>query len=104
MVFPPTINFKSIILHFVENTFKNSIKTKEGINILSIQEMVSNEEVWQDWLACDNEYAQNDRKALEAGDGKYLNFVAIILQESRRFKAINKQAVSLEKERSAHLN
>lgn len=52
----------------------------EGINILSIHEMKSNEEVWNDWLACDNEYARSDRKSMEAGGGKYLNFIAIILQ------------------------
>jgi len=58
----------------------NLIGQTEGINILAIHEMESNEEVWQDWLACNNEYAQSDRKSMEAGGGKYLNFVAIILQ------------------------
>ena len=58
----------------------NLITQTEGMNILSIREMESNEEVWNDWLACNNEYAQSDRKSLEAGGGKYLNFVAIILQ------------------------
>ena len=28
-----------------------------------------------------NEYAINDRKAIEAGGGDYLNFIAIILQK-----------------------
>ena len=38
------------------------------------------EECWNDWLACDNEYAQNDRAAMQAGAGKYMNFIAIILR------------------------
>ena len=58
----------------------NIICQTEGIEILSIHEMESNEEVWNDWLTCDNEYAQGDRKSMEAGGGKYLNFVAIVLK------------------------
>jgi len=58
----------------------NIICQTEGIEILSIHEMESNEEVWNDWLACDNEYARGDRKSMEAGGGRYLNFVAIVLQ------------------------
>ena len=58
----------------------NIICQTEGIEILSIHEMESNEEVWNDWLTCDNEYAQGDRKSMEAGGGRYLNFVAIVLK------------------------
>ena len=50
-------------------------------NLLSIQEMESNEEVWSDWLRQDNEYAVGDRKAMEAGGGAYLNFISIVLQK-----------------------
>lgn len=60
--------------------WKNIIRQTDGIDILSIHEMESNEEVWNDWLVCDNEYAKSDRKSMEAGGGKYLNFVAIILR------------------------
>ena len=48
-----------------------------GIRDLSVREMESNAEVWNDWLACDNEYAVGDRRAMEAGAGKYLNFISI---------------------------
>ncbi len=48
---------------------------------LSVCEMESNEEVWNDWLACDNPYAVGDRKSMHAGAGKYLNFIAIVLQK-----------------------
>ncbi|MDD3588170.1 MAG: methyltransferase domain-containing protein [Thermoguttaceae bacterium] len=47
--------------------------------VISVSQMASNDEVWADWLACDNEYAINDRKAMHSGGGKYLNFIAIIL-------------------------
>ena len=49
--------------------------------IVSIYEMESNEECWNDWIQCDNEYAVNDRKAIEAGACKYLNFIAIVLRK-----------------------
>ena len=53
----------------------------KGAEILSIAEMESNEEVWADWLRQDNEYAVGDHKAMEAGGGKYLNFIAIVLRK-----------------------
>ena len=49
--------------------------------LISIKEMESNEEVWQDWLLQENEYAIGDRKSMEAGGGKYLNFISIVLQK-----------------------
>lgn len=52
-----------------------------GAEIISIKEMESNEEVWVDWLAQDNEYAAGDRKTMEAGGGKYLNFISMILRK-----------------------
>ena len=50
---------------------------------VSVQEMQSNEEVWRDWLACDNPYAVGDRRAMEAGGGKYLNFISIIVKKHK---------------------
>ena len=41
----------------------------------------SNEECWNDWIKCDNEYSKNDKKAIEAGACKYLNFIAIVLKK-----------------------
>lgn len=49
--------------------------------IVEIREMESNEEVWADWLKQDNEYAINDRKSMEAGAGKYLNFIKVVLRK-----------------------
>ena len=47
--------------------------------LLELSEMESNEEVWADWLRQDNEYAAGDRRAMEAGGGKYLNFIKNVL-------------------------
>ena len=49
--------------------------------VIYVKEMESNEEVWQDWLMQENEYAVGDRKAMEAGAGKYMNFIAIVLKK-----------------------
>lgn len=49
--------------------------------LVEISEMKSNDEVWADWIAQDNEYAVNDRKSIAAGATKYLNFIKIVLQK-----------------------
>ena len=53
----------------------------KGEEVIEVKEMESNEEVWADWLAQDNEYAVGDRKSMEAGGGKYLNFISIVLRK-----------------------
>ena len=53
----------------------------QNAEIISIKEMQSNEECWNDWLMQENEYAVGDRKAMNAGGGKYLNFIAIVLKK-----------------------
>lgn len=53
----------------------------KGAEVICATQMESNEEVWADWLKQENEYAVGDRKAMEAGGGKYLNFVKIILRK-----------------------
>jgi len=47
------------------------------IAIDSIQEMQCFKESWSDWLLCENEYARNDRAAMEAGAGKYMNLISV---------------------------
>ena len=49
--------------------------------VIDVSEMESNEEVWADWLRQENEYAIGDRKAMETGGGKYLNFIKIVLRK-----------------------
>ena len=57
------------------------VSASQNAEVLSIKEMESNEECWNDWLMQENEYAVGDRKAMYAGGGKYLNFIAIVLQK-----------------------
>lgn len=52
-----------------------------GAEVLEVREMDSHREVWDDWLAQDNEYAAGDRRAMEAGGGAYLNFISMVLQK-----------------------
>lgn len=52
-----------------------------GAEVISVNKMESNDEVWADWLKQDNEYAVGDRKSMEAGGGKYLNFISIVLRK-----------------------
>ncbi len=52
-----------------------------GAELLTVEEMESNEEVWADWLRQENPYAVGDRKAMEAGGGRYLNFIRMVLRK-----------------------
>lgn len=49
--------------------------------VISVREMESMDEVWEDWLAQENPYAVGDRKSMRAGAGRYLNFIAIVLRK-----------------------
>lgn len=57
------------------------VSHSEGADVIEVSEMKSNDEVWADWLMQENEYAVGDRKAMEAGGGKYLNFIKIVLKK-----------------------
>ena len=52
-----------------------------GAEVICVEQMESNDEVWADWLRQENEYAVNDRKSMESGGGKYFNFIKIILRK-----------------------
>ncbi|MEA4823068.1 MAG: class I SAM-dependent methyltransferase [Clostridiaceae bacterium] len=60
--------------------WRRMVEQTDGAEVCKVCEMESMDEVWSDWLACDNEYARGDRKAMNAGAGKYLNFVKIVLR------------------------
>ncbi len=66
--------------------WKNIIGSAEGAELLTVWEMECFEESWNDWLSCDNKYAVNDRKSMEAGAGKYMNIIAMILRKSQNPK------------------
>lgn len=61
--------------------WKNILSQCKGAEVLEVSEMASNDEVWADWLSQENEYAVGDRRAMEAGGGKYLNFIKIVLRK-----------------------
>ncbi|TEB07946.1 Methyltransferase domain protein [Pelotomaculum schinkii] len=60
--------------------WRKMLEITDGIEIISVCEMESFDECWNDWLVCDNKYAVNDRKSMNAGAGKYMNFIAIIIR------------------------
>jgi len=60
--------------------WRRIIEAAGEAEIVSIREMEDAEECWNDWLKSDNEYAVNDRKAMNAGAGKYMNFISIVLR------------------------
>ena len=61
--------------------WRSIVSRSRDCEVLEVSEMVSNEEVWADWLRQANPYAVGDRKSLNAGAGKYLNFVKIVLRK-----------------------
>ena len=61
--------------------WKNMVQKSKDCEVISVKEMESNDEVWADWLKQENEYAVGDRKSMEAGGGKYLNFISIVLRK-----------------------
>ncbi len=48
-----------------------------SIELQAVTEMECCEESWQDWLQCENPYAVNDRLAMSAGAGVYMNMIAV---------------------------
>lgn len=61
--------------------WKDMVSKCKGAEVVEVSEMKSNDEVWADWLKQENEYAIGDRKSMEAGGGKYLNFIKIVLKK-----------------------
>lgn len=59
------------------------VSLSRDAEVISVHEMESHDEVWADWLRQDNEYAIGDRAAMEAGGGRYLNFIAIVLRKRK---------------------
>ena len=68
-------------MHDVE-FWRGVISKTPGVEALCIEEMHSRDEVWRDWLTQDNPYAARDRRSMEAGAGKYLNFIKMILRKT----------------------
>lgn len=57
------------------------VSQSKDAEVISVSEMQSMDEVWEDWLRQENEYAVGDRKTMQNGGGKYLNFISIVLRK-----------------------
>ena len=60
--------------------WSDMVRQCRGAEVLCVAEMEANEEVWADWLRQENPYSIGDRRSMEAGGGKYLNFIKIVLR------------------------
>ena len=63
------------------NYWRGIVHSSRDAEVISVYEMESNENVWADWLNQENDFAVNDRKAMSAGGGNYLNFIAFVLRK-----------------------
>ena len=61
--------------------WKEIFSSSSSFNLLEIKKMESDDEVWEDWLKQDNEYAIGDRKSMENGGGDYICFVMAVLEK-----------------------
>ena len=61
--------------------WRDMVSRSRDDEVIEVHEMESNEEVWADWLRQENAYAIGDRNTMEAGGGKYLNFIKIVLRK-----------------------
>lgn len=61
--------------------WKAILQKTPGVEICSIYEMEGFQDCWDDWLACENEYAIGDRKSMEAGAWRYMNIIAMVLRK-----------------------
>lgn len=70
-------------LDYMQDTayWRKTVGACKGAEVIKVSEMESNDEVWQDWLKQDNEYAVGNQKSMDAGAGKYLNFIKIVLKK-----------------------
>ena len=62
--------------------WRGMISQTPGVEIIEMREMGCTREAWADWIACDNEYAQGDRAAVEAGALDYLNTIKVVLRKA----------------------
>ena len=60
--------------------WRANLSQAEDVEIVDMREMACTREAWADWIECDNEYAEGDRAAVEAGALDYLNTIAVKLR------------------------
>jgi len=52
----------------------------KAVHLDAISPMDCHRQAWMDWLTCDNEYAQGDCGAMEAGGFELMNLIQIELK------------------------
>lgn len=52
-------------------------KFESHLRDFHISEINCFQQAWNDWLCCENPYALEDRKMMEADDGKYMNLIQL---------------------------
>lgn len=63
---------------YSSNWWKALWEKERGIEITILREMDSCKQAWDEWLQSPNPYAQEDRKMMEAGAGKYFNIIQMV--------------------------
>lgn len=79
---PELLSWTPEQLDYMHDTayWSDMVRQCRGAEVLCVAEMEANEEVWADWLRQENPYSIGDRRSMEAGGGKYLNFIKIVLR------------------------
>ena len=62
--------------------WENLLSKSNEIHLDIIEEMSCFEDSWNDWLKTDNSYAVNDRAAMNAGAGKYMNLISVLAKKN----------------------
>lgn len=60
--------------------WQKTLEAASDAVVETIFELDDFDECWDEWLATENEYAVHDRLSMNAGAGKYMNFVAMALR------------------------
>lgn len=61
--------------------WKALIEKSRGADIVDMFELSCAEEAWEDWPACDNDYARGDVASIRAGALDYLSAIGIVLKK-----------------------
>lgn len=61
--------------------WKKRLSQSNTMRLQCIEEMACFASSWKDWLETENPYAVNDRKAMEAGAGAYMNLISVYAQK-----------------------
>lgn len=79
---PELLSWTPEQLDYMHDTayWSDMVRQCRSAEVLCVAEMEANEEVWADWLRQENPYSIGDRRSMEAGGGKYLNFIKIVLR------------------------